>query len=122
VLLVEDRDSEVLFGKPDEKRTDLPAWSTPWAVRTVFAASGVVQADDRAEHDVHVIVTEQRLADLRELAPHRRAKQISYNCAHTSTGLRPRPGRLARTAHPRTCSTRRSAGTSGTSIPERCCT
>ncbi|HZC71639.1 MAG TPA: acetyl-CoA hydrolase/transferase family protein [Jatrophihabitans sp.] len=37
---------------------------------------------DHTEHDVHVIVTEQGLADLRGLAPRRRAKQIIDNCAH----------------------------------------
>jgi len=37
---------------------------------------------DHTEHDVHVIVTEQGLADLRGLAPRRRARQIIDNCAH----------------------------------------
>jgi succinyl-CoA:acetate CoA-transferase len=37
---------------------------------------------DHTEHDVHVIVTEQGLADLRGLSPRRRARQIIGNCAH----------------------------------------
>lgn len=37
---------------------------------------------DHTEHDVHVIVTEQGLADLRGLAPRRRARQIIDRCAH----------------------------------------
>ena len=37
---------------------------------------------DHTEHDVHVIVTEQGLADLRGLSPRRRAEQIIEKCAH----------------------------------------
>jgi succinyl-CoA:acetate CoA-transferase len=37
---------------------------------------------DHTEHDVHVIVTEQGLADLRGLAPKQRAERIIDNCAH----------------------------------------
>lgn len=37
---------------------------------------------DHTEHDTHVIVTEQGLADLRGLAPRARAKAIIANCAH----------------------------------------
>jgi succinyl-CoA:acetate CoA-transferase len=37
---------------------------------------------DHTEHDVHVIVTEQGLADLRGLPPRRRAQQIIDHCAH----------------------------------------
>ncbi|PZS29149.1 MAG: propionyl-CoA--succinate CoA transferase [Pseudonocardiales bacterium] len=37
---------------------------------------------DHTEHDVQVIVTEQGLADLRGLAPRRRAKKIIEHCAH----------------------------------------
>ena len=37
---------------------------------------------DHTEHDVHVIVTEQGLADLRGLPPRRRARQIIERCAH----------------------------------------
>ena len=39
---------------------------------------------DHTEHDVHVIVTEQGLADLRGLSPRRRAQQIIDRCAHPS--------------------------------------
>ena len=37
---------------------------------------------DHTEHDTHVIVTEQGLADLRGLPPRRRAQQIIEHCAH----------------------------------------
>ena len=37
---------------------------------------------DHTEHDVHVIVTEQGLADLRGLPPRRRARQIIEHCVH----------------------------------------
>ena len=37
---------------------------------------------DHTEHDVHVIVTEQGLADLRGLPPRRRAQKIIDHCAH----------------------------------------
>ncbi len=37
---------------------------------------------DHTEHDVDVIITEQGLADLRGLAPRRRAKVVIDNCAH----------------------------------------
>ncbi|MBK5957946.1 propionyl-CoA--succinate CoA transferase [Rhodoplanes elegans] len=37
---------------------------------------------DHTEHDVHVVVTEQGLADLRGLSPKQRAKVIIENCAH----------------------------------------
>lgn len=37
---------------------------------------------DHTEHDVHVIVTEQGIADLRGLSPHKRAQRIIDNCAH----------------------------------------
>ena len=37
---------------------------------------------DHTEHDVHIIVTEQGLADLRGLPPRRRAQQIIDRCAH----------------------------------------
>ena len=37
---------------------------------------------DHTEHDVHIIITEQGLADLRGLDPRERALQIINNCAH----------------------------------------
>ena len=37
---------------------------------------------DHTEHDVHVIVTERGLADLRGLPPRRRARQVIEQCAH----------------------------------------
>lgn len=37
---------------------------------------------DHTEHDVDILITEQGLADLRELAPRERARLIIANCAH----------------------------------------
>ena len=37
---------------------------------------------DHTEHDVHVLVTEQGLADLRGLSPTDRADRVIANCAH----------------------------------------
>ncbi|MDR3360010.1 MAG: succinate CoA transferase, partial [Bifidobacteriaceae bacterium] len=37
---------------------------------------------DHTEHDVQVVITEQGLADLRGLAPRKRARQIIDRCAH----------------------------------------
>ena len=42
----------------------------------------MVSHHDHTEHDVHVIVTEQGVADLRGLSPKERAKAIIENCAH----------------------------------------
>ncbi|QFR32256.1 acetyl-CoA hydrolase/transferase family protein [Ancylobacter sp. TS-1] len=39
---------------------------------------------DHTEHDVDIVVTEQGLADLRNLAPRERAPLIIANCAHPS--------------------------------------
>ncbi|CAN5238399.1 MAG: acetyl-CoA hydrolase/transferase family protein [Nocardioides sp.] len=39
---------------------------------------------DHTEHDVHVIVTEQGLADLRGLPPTQRVSRVIDNCAHPS--------------------------------------
>ncbi len=39
---------------------------------------------DHTEHDVHIVVTEQGLADLRGLSPRERARSIIQNCAHPS--------------------------------------
>ena len=37
---------------------------------------------DHTEHDVHVVITEQGLADLRGLSPNQRAHKVIENCAH----------------------------------------
>jgi succinyl-CoA:acetate CoA-transferase len=42
----------------------------------------MVSHTDHTEHDVHVIVTEQGIADLRGLPPRHRAHQIINHCAH----------------------------------------
>eukprot|EP01032_Pedospumella_encystans_P012972 gene12972-14966_t len=44
----------------------------------------MVSHHDHTEHDVHIIVTEQGLADLRGLAPTQRARLIVERCAHPS--------------------------------------
>ena len=42
----------------------------------------MVSHHDHTEHDVQVVITEQGLADLRRLAPVKRARAIIANCAH----------------------------------------
>jgi len=49
---------------------------------TISCIVPMVSHVDHTEHDVHVIVTEQGLADLRGLSPRRRAEQIIEKCAH----------------------------------------
>ena len=73
---------------------------------------------DHTEHDVQVIVTEQGLADLRGLAPRRRAQCIIDHCAHPA--YRPmlqdyfdRALASSKGSTPRICSARRCPGTSG---------
>jgi len=48
----------------------------------VSAIVPMVSHVDHTEHDVHVIVTEQGLADLRGLSPKRRAQRMIECCAH----------------------------------------
>jgi len=48
----------------------------------ISAIVPMVSHVDHTEHDVHVIVTEQGLADLRGLSPRARAERIIDNCAH----------------------------------------
>jgi succinyl-CoA:acetate CoA-transferase len=48
----------------------------------ISAIVPMVSHVDHTEHDVHVIVTEQGIADLRGLPPRRRAQQIIDHCAH----------------------------------------
>jgi succinyl-CoA:acetate CoA-transferase len=57
---------------------------TPSTAKDGLISSIVPMAShvDHTEHDVHVIVTEQGLADLRGLAPRRRAQRIIDQCAH----------------------------------------
>lgn len=44
----------------------------------------MVSHTDHTEHDTHILVTEQGLADLRGLSPRQRAERIIENCAHPS--------------------------------------
>ena len=57
---------------------------TPSTARagTISCLVPMVSHVDHTEHDVHVIVTERGLADLRGLAPRRRAQRIITACAH----------------------------------------
>jgi len=48
----------------------------------ISAIVPMVSHVDHTEHDVHVIVTEQGLADLRGLSPKRRAERMIERCAH----------------------------------------
>ena len=48
----------------------------------ISAIVPMVSHVDHTEHDVHVIITEQGLADLRGLAPRQRAKVIIEKCVH----------------------------------------
>ena len=49
---------------------------------TISCIVPMVSHVDHTEHDVHVIVTEQGVADLRGLPPRRRAGKIIDHCAH----------------------------------------
>jgi succinyl-CoA:acetate CoA-transferase len=49
---------------------------------TISAIVPMVSHVDHTEHDVHVIVTEQGLADLRGLSPRQRATRVIEHCAH----------------------------------------
>lgn len=49
---------------------------------TISCIVPMVSHVDHTEHDVHVLITEQGVADLRGLAPRRRAQQIIDHCAH----------------------------------------
>ncbi len=49
---------------------------------TISRIVPMVSHVDHTEHDVHVIVTEQGVADLRGVAPRHRARRIIDNCAH----------------------------------------
>ena len=49
---------------------------------TISCIVPMVSHVDHTEHDVHVIITEQGIADLRGLPPRRRARQIIDHCAH----------------------------------------
>jgi succinyl-CoA:acetate CoA-transferase len=62
----------------------LAMFATPSTAKdgTISCIVPMVSHVDHTEHDVHVIVTEQGLADLRGLPPRRRAQQIIDHCAH----------------------------------------
>lgn len=50
----------------------------------ISAVVPMVSHVDHTEHDVDILVTENGLADLRELAPRERARAIIANCVHPS--------------------------------------
>jgi succinyl-CoA:acetate CoA-transferase len=56
-----------------------PSTAKNGAISTIVP---MVSHVDHTEHDVHVIVTEQGLADLRGLSPKRRAERMIERCAH----------------------------------------
>ncbi len=56
-----------------------PSTAKGGAISTIVP---MVSHVDHTEHDVHVIVTEHGLADLRGLSPTARAQRIIANCAH----------------------------------------
>jgi succinyl-CoA:acetate CoA-transferase len=62
---------------------------TPSTVKdgTISCIVPMVSHVDHTEHDVHVIITEQGVADLRGLPPRQRAQKIIDQCAHP--GYRP---------------------------------
>ncbi len=62
----------------------LSFFMTPSTARkgSVSCIVPMVSHVDHTEHDVHVIVTEQGLADLRGLSPRQRAERIIGQCAH----------------------------------------
>jgi succinyl-CoA:acetate CoA-transferase len=49
---------------------------------TISCIVPMVSHVDHTEHDVHVIITKQGVADLHGLPPRRRAQQIIDHCAH----------------------------------------
>jgi len=58
-----------------------PSTAKGGAISTIVP---MVSHVDHTEHDVHVIVTEHGLADLRGKSPRARAQQVIDNCAHPS--------------------------------------
>ena len=56
-----------------------PSTAKGGAISTIVP---MVSHVDHTEHDVHVVVTEHGLADLRGKSPRERAKQVISNCAH----------------------------------------
>lgn len=62
----------------------ISAFVTPSVAKAgaISAIVPMVSHHDHTEHDVQVLITEQGLADLRGLAPRRRARLIIDNCAH----------------------------------------
>lgn len=62
----------------------LSIFVTPSTVKngTISCIVPMVSHVDHTEHDVHIIVTEQGLADLRGLSPRERAMLIVEKCAH----------------------------------------
>ena len=62
----------------------LSIFTTPSILKdgTLSCIVPMVSHVDHTEHDVHVVVTEQGLADLRGLSPRERAESIIKNCAH----------------------------------------
>ncbi|MCL1838370.1 MAG: acetyl-CoA hydrolase/transferase family protein [Propionibacteriaceae bacterium] len=62
----------------------ISAFVTPSVAKggQISAIVPMVSHHDHTEHDVHVVITEQGIADIRGMAPQQRAKTIIENCAH----------------------------------------
>ena len=62
----------------------LSIFTTPSTVKkgSISSIVPMVSHVDHTEHDLHVIITEHGVADLRGLAPRQRAEVIIENCAH----------------------------------------
>ena len=83
---------------------------------TISCIVPMVSHVDHTEHDVHVIVTEQGLADLRGVPPRHRARRIIDHCAHPDyrdalLDYFERAVPAGRASRPLTCSMRRCPGT-----------
>jgi succinyl-CoA:acetate CoA-transferase len=66
------------------RNAHISAFVTPSTAKggAISAIVPMVSHHDHTEHDTHVIITEQGLADIRGLSPQKRAKVIIENCAH----------------------------------------
>ncbi len=62
----------------------LSVFTTPSTLKngSISCIVPMVSHVDHTEHDVHIVVTEQGLADIRGLSPRERAEVIIENCAH----------------------------------------
>ncbi len=66
------------------RNAHISAFVTPSTAKggAISAIVPMVSHHDHTEHDTHVIITEQGLADIRGMGPQQRAKTIIEKCAH----------------------------------------